>query len=278
MIRSLALAAAAAALLTGSASAASPWKAFKITKQAGPISASLSGERQGESYGGHFRNLELVVKNGSKTVYSHPYCNPERCSFGTQHGLKLQNVWGGSLDEVIVSNYTGGAHCCFQTLVVLVDGPRAGKTLSVDWGDLGYHGEVHDGTFEFVSGDDRFAYEFTSYAGSGFPLAVAAINPAGTAFTDVTTTRLDLVRKDAASYWKPYLSDRGKGPNANDVRGVFAAWCADEYTLGLGATCQTELASGVKAGYLNGVGTWPSGPKFASALKKFLRQTGYITS
>ena len=277
MIRLLALAATAAAVLTGSASAASPWKPYTITKQAGPISVSLSGERQPESYGADFRDLQLVVKDGSKTVYDHPYCNPERCSFGTQHGLKLQNVWGGSLDEVIVSNYTGGAHCCFQTLVVLVDGPRAGKTVSADWGDIGYQGQVHDGTFDFVSADDRFSYEFTSFAGSGFPMMVEAINPAGTAFTDVTKTRLDLVRKDAASYWKSYLADRGTGPN-DDARGVFAAWCADEYTLGLGAMCQTELASGVKAGYLNGFPGWPRGPKFATALEKFLRQTGYITS
>ena len=77
--------------------------------------------------------------------------------------------------EVVVDLYWGGAHCCFYTVVFRYD--PAAKTYvraSHLWGDtpprlreLG-----PDGRLEFVSGDDRFAYAFTSFADSAFPVQV----------------------------------------------------------------------------------------------------------
>jgi hypothetical protein len=277
MIRALLTAAIAAACLVGGAQAAPvPWKTVTITRQAGPISAVLTVQRQKQQYGGYIsRNAELVVKNGGKTVFSKPICAPERCGQAATQALKLENVYGGSLDEAVVSIFTGGAHCCFEDLIILVDGPHAGKLVARNWGDPAFYGQRHDGTFEFVSADDRFAYEFTSYAGSGMPVQVWSLDPAGH-FVDVTKSRLDLVRSDAKVWYHYYTRDRGTADS--DVRGVFAAWCADEYTLGLGSTCATELTSGVKAGYLNGDSIWPKNQGFEKALTKALTKWGYITS
>ncbi len=213
-----------------------------------------------------------MVKNGGRTVFSRSLCTPERCSPGSRHTLKLENVWGGSLAEALVELFSGGAHCCFQSLVVLVDGAHPGRLLFHDWGDPGYRGERHDGTFSFVSADDRFAYAFTSFAGSGLPVQVWTIDPAGR-FADVTSSRLDLVGSDAKLWWRVYLGQRGK-PDA-DVRGVIAAWCADEYRLGLASACDGELATALKAGYLDGPALWPKNQKFVAALKRSLAKWGY---
>jgi len=267
----------AAAALAGGAGAATPpaaWTTVTTERQAGPVTAVLSIDRRLGKFGSYdYRKLTLVVKNGGKTVFSRStLCTPERCSPGSQHTLKLQNVWGSSLDEAVVSLYTGGAHCCFQNLIVLPDGARPGRLLFHDWGDPGYRGQAHDGGFDFISADDRFAYAFTSFAGSGLPVQVWTIDPAGK-FIDVTASRLDLVRSDAKVWWRAYTSQRGK-PDA-DIRGVLAAWCADEYRLGLQGACTTELSSALAAGYLNGPSIWPRNAAFVAALKKSLGKWSY---
>jgi hypothetical protein len=274
MIRVLVSALVATAVLTASAAASpSAWKASSIERRAGPVSATFSYERRLLGGAGfEYRKLKLVVENGGTTVFDGPLCNPATCSLNEQYSLKLQNVAGGPLDEVVVDSYSGGAHCCFLSNVVLVDGPHAGRMLFRDWGDPGYRGELHNGVFDFVSADDRFAYAFTSFAGSGLPVQVWAIDAAGR-FANVTSTRLDLVRADAKQFWTSYVS--GRGGTEADVRGVVAAWCADEYLLGLKATCDSELAAGLAKGYLNGPIDWPRNAKFVKALKRSLLKWGY---
>ena len=101
------------------------------------------------------------------------------------------------------------------------------------------------------------------------------IDPAG-AFSDVTQTRLDLVRKDAAQWWKAYTSERGRV--GSDVRGVLGAWCADEYRLGRKAACEAVLASALAHGYLRGPSIWPENAKFVVLLHKELAAWGYPSS
>ena len=158
---------------------------------------------------------------------------------------------------------------------MLVDGAHAGRVVVHNWGDPGFRGEVHDGVFAFVSADDRFAYAFTSFAGSALPLQVWAIDASGR-LADVTSTRLDLVRDDARRVWQAYVGQRGK--TAADVRGVVAAWCADEYRLGQGPACRGRARTSRAAGYLDGPGSWPAGAAFVKALKNSLARWGYSSA
>ena len=64
----------------------------------------------------------------------------------------------------------------------------------------------------------------------------------------------------------------------SDVRGVVSAWCADEYLLGQKQACNTELASALPKGYLNGSGFWPSGARFVAALQSSLAKWGYLST
>ena len=60
-----------------------------------------------------------------------------------------------------------------------------------------------------------------------------------------------------------------------DVRGVLGAWCADEYLLGQGLECESELKSGLAKGYLKGPTLWPQNEKFVALLHKQLHAWGY---
>jgi hypothetical protein len=276
--RLLAVAAIAAVIVAPAASAAtpSPWTNVVLQKSRAGVAATLTFQRRKESFGAYsFRDMQLVVKNAGKVVYDHDLCSLDRCGIASKHILSLQNVWGDSVPEALVDFYTGGAHCCFETLIVLADGPHPGRAVFHDWGNPGYEIQHHDGEPTIVSADDRFAYAFTSFAGSGLPVQVWTINPNGV-LTNVTRTRPDLIKKDALVWWHAYVGQRGK--KDSDIRGVLAAWCADEYLLGQGPDCASEVASAVKRHYVSGLGLWPGGPKFAAFLHRSLSKWGYLKS
>src|SRR5262249_7807327 len=147
------------------------------------------------------------------------------------------------------------------------DGPHRGRLLDKLWGDPGYEGQLHDGRYEFITADDRFAYAFTAFAASGLPMQVFTIDQAGN-LVDVTRPRPDLVRDDLKQWWQAYVSERGK-PDG-DVRGVLGAWCADQYLLGARATCTKELRRALARGWLKGPNIWPQNSAYVAALSKEL--------
>jgi hypothetical protein len=267
---------AAAELLALPAAAAAPqWKTLTVTRHAGPVSAVMTVQRRARGPGfADYRKLRLVVKVSGKTVVDRLLCANLRCSPGSHHQLGLENVWGGPLDEVVMSVYTGGAHCCFESLIALVDGPFRGRLLDKVWGDPGYEGQRVGGRYQFVTADDRFAYAFTAFAASGLPVQVLTIDPNGR-FQDVTQSRLDLVRDDLTQWWGAYVDQRGK--TDGDVRGVLAAWCADEVRLGEKAACTAELGKALSRGWLRGPSVWPQNRAYIAAVLKMLAKWGYVS-
>jgi len=267
-----------AALLCGPAAAAAPapWVPVVVQKHSGRVQAELTVERQRSSFGNYdYRKLHLRATLDGKTVFDQGLCSPQTCGIATEHTLTLRNVWGDSVPEVLLDSYSGGAHCCFGTTVVFLDGPRAGRTVFKLWGDPGYRLVNRAGTTAFESADDRFAYEFTSFAGSGLPIEVLTLDPNG-AFQNVTKSWPGLVRADAKQWWQAYVSQRGK-PDA-DVRGVVAAWCADEYLLAAGTACESELTRALAKGYLKGPTIWPQNARFVALLHRQLAKWAYSPS
>ena len=277
MIRAV-LAVALAAVLCGPAAAAKPgpWVPVVVHRDSGRVAAVLTVERQRTSYGVYdYRKLRLRVTLDGKAVFDQGLCGANDCGIATQHTLSVRNVWGDGVPEVLLDTYSGGAHCCFGTYVVFLDGTRAGHSVFQLWGDPGYRLETHAGTTVFVSADDRFAYEFTSFAGSGLPIEAFALDANG-AFQNVTKSWPGLIRTDAKQWWKAYVSQRGK--TGADVRGVVGAWCADEYLLGRRQVCESELTSALAKGYLKGPTIWPQNGKFVALLHKQLSKWSYSVS
>ena len=179
--------------------------------------------------------------------------------------------------NVVISLYTGGAHCCSIAQVFTYGAATRRYTMiQRDFGDPGFLVKDlgHNGQREFVTADDRFAYTFTDYAASGMPLQILALR--GTRFTDVTSSYPALVRTDAARYLSVY-KQLAKSRYQDSV-GVIAAWAADECTLGKSTTALAYVKAQAKAGHLNsGFGAGDSGQKFVTKLERFLRRQGYLS-
>lgn len=199
----------------------------------------------------------------------------------TRFGLDLpQAIKARDLDangepEVIVDFYTGGAHCCSFSRLYRYTGSTY-VSLRHLWGDMDYrlNDLDRDRMAEFVSADDRFAYVFTAYASSAFPIQIWDYG-AGK-MTDVTRHYPAQIRKDAASLWKGYLEQRAS--NYPDVRGILAAWLADEYLLGRQAQGWAKMRDLNRQGVFRGIAgddIWAQGDAYLARLKKFLRKNGY---
>jgi len=189
--------------------------------------------------------------------------------------LTIRDLDGDGEPEVLVDLYTGGAHCCFYTVILRFDG-RSYRGSVAFWGDPGHdlRDLDRDGRPEFVTADDRFAYEFTSYAASFLPIQVRSYDH-GT-LTDVTSRFPALVRADAAYLWGEYQS--GRKNRENDMRGALAAWLADEYRLGRAEQGWKQIEAAYRRGELSAPRVdpiWPAGRKYVHALRAFLVKTGY---
>jgi hypothetical protein len=90
--------------------------------------------------------------------------------------------------EVILSTYSGGAHCCSRTRVLTADsnGERW-QSVDLGWRDGGVLSARDmdlDGRVEFLTSDNRFLYRFSSYAGSVAPVQIHRL--VGLRFQDAT--------------------------------------------------------------------------------------------
>jgi hypothetical protein len=259
-------------LAPGSAPADTRSKHVSIHRSKGAIAATLSYDvlRTGD-----FRDVRLTVVRQGRTVIDRRVCGGQRCNpfeghvAGGSFALTLRNMWGSREPEALVTMWTGYAHCCFQIEVGLIDDDGKGQVLFHHFGNVPWQGQWHQGRYEFVTGDDRFAYVFDCFACSAFPMQVFAIGTLGHALVDVTRTRPDLVRANAARWWKVWVKHR---PQA---LGFLGAWCADEYLLGDKENCEAVLASSLKHGYLRGAPGWPEDHGFINLLHKKLAAWGY---
>ena len=282
LIAAVMAAATAMLLLPAAAPAATPKHS---SAQGDSVAAQLDWLKLGPYRYGHAR---LTIVRDGVAVLDHPTvapiclggpcprsddAQPEAAASG-QGALTVADLDGDGEPEVIVDLYTGGAHCCSYSRVYRYD-PATGTytdTLHL-WGDPGYRLEdvSGDGKPEFVSADDRFAYAFTDYAASGLPIQIFAY--AGGAFTDVTRAYPALIAADAAQWLGVYRRERRRhGPK--DLKGIVAAYVADEYLLGDGAPGEALLRAAKRRGDLGGFGG--SATRFTARLHRFLRHNGYI--
>jgi hypothetical protein len=89
----------------------------------------------------------------------------------------------------------------------------------------------------------------------------------------VTRAYPALIAADAAQWLGVYQRERRRhGPK--DLKGIVAAYVADEYLLGDGATGEALLRAAKRRGDLGGFGG--SATKFIARLHRFLRHNGYI--
>ncbi len=209
--------------------------------------------------------------------------------------LKVLDLDRDAEPEVHLGNFSGGAHCCFSSLVYRYQpgapGTQGSYALTTHpWGngafdladlDLGQDGGS-EAVPEWISRDDRFAYAFAAYAASFYPIQIWRYGEGS--FTDVSRDYPKQVYSDAYSLWLRYrelrqelplpepsqtITDQTEGQvYLSVIRSVLAAYMADKYMLGQEADGWQRLEQ---------LYPWSDHPAFITELKHHLRSTGYIT-
>jgi hypothetical protein len=241
--------------------------------RSGEVEATLSYQPRAD-YG--YRST-LTIRVGDAILHEQPVVGrrcKSRCFPFKYKGpaLYVGDMNGDSEREVIVRLFTGGAHCCFIGQVF----ERSDGRYHLSQRDFGNPAIVVEdvdgnGTIEIKTGDDRFAYAFTSYAGTRFPLQIFKVEHGR--FVDRSRAYSPVLRAEARRLWSEYQRWRGRG---GDLRGVFAAWAADAARLGRRGKVRRELFRGVERGWLSPVSGQAGGHGFRGKLWRLLGRIGYL--
>jgi hypothetical protein len=238
--RSLALLGALVAGLLAAAPASAN-DAGSVTHAAGDTSATLEWDRA--DYGIGNPRLHVVRAGVRYDITIADVCQ-EGCILVADDAstkpadsmVKVADLDGDGEPEVLVDSFSGGAHCCFTTRVLTFNGTGYTPT-DIEWRDVSYHltDADGDGRPELVGADPVFSGAFTAYAASAFPPMVLQVERGAT--VDVTRRFPALIRADA----KARLRDLRKARKGDEVRGILAAYVADQYLLGRGAKGTAEV-------------------------------------
>jgi len=132
--------------------------------------------------------------------------------------------------EVVVSFYTGGAHCCSSTSVVTSNADGSEWTVvdvgEFDGGPLLAVDLDGDGTYEFETRDNAFLYAFACYACSEAPLQVLALKDG-----EIEDVSEDPRFKPAHAAW---LKNMIHGVPEQEVNGFLAGYVGEKIRLGEG--------------------------------------------
>jgi hypothetical protein len=185
--------------------------------------------------------------------------------------LSVRNLDGVGPPEVVLHSYSGGVHCCFATQIF-----TGTHRVKKQWGHLGVPAlrDVDgDGRPEFHGVDTAFAYAFSSFGQSRFPVKVWSY--AGGAIHDVTGSFPAEVEADMADQYADYRRARSER-DPGTVRSALAAYAADGYSLGQGDAAMEVVLAAVSAGETEATKRDPSEyPDYYESLRTLLRKLGY---
>lgn len=248
--------------------------AISQTSHSGSVTATFT-------FAGAYSGERLTIARAGSVVYDRPVssklcagaCGPGSLA-GERSSVHVLSLEPGGNPDVVLDLESGGAHCCWIVQVFSYDPARAAYVRSErNFGDVGERVADlgHNRHLEFLSADDSFAYAFTDFAASGFPIQILSFSQRR--FHDITRSFPKLIAADAGR-WRRLFEGMAR-QHYRDSVGVISAWAADEELLGHGALVSSYLAGQAKAGHLHsafGVG----GQAFVWQLKAFLRQHGYL--
>jgi hypothetical protein len=186
--------------------------------------------------------------------------------------VRVRDLDGDHEPEVLVDAYSGGAHCCERTRVYSFDGSGYAFTVH-QWGNQDYalRDPDRDGRPELVSADDRFAYAFSAYAFSVFPVRIYVER--GGRLLERTRDYPGAVRRDLRRTHALYRGARGfKGSE-------LAAYVADLHQLGRHADARRAVRRALRRGELrrhHRTDLGPFGRAYVRRLTAILRSGGYL--
>ena len=112
-----------------------------------------------------------------------------------------RDINGDGLPDLVASNWSGGAHCCYSTTAYSV-GAQLTTLLSLNTGDCGpgaFEDLDGDGVREFSTCDTGWQYQYCSFAYSPFPTVVYAYDAARREYRVATPRFARTLQKQVAS-------------------------------------------------------------------------------
>lgn len=175
------------------------------------------------------------------------YKNKEIASSSFDGWIDTMNVYdfnGDGKKTVLISSYTGGAHCCVMLFIGIMENGKFFIHDTLFLGNAWYNIEdtEKDGTLEIQTGTDMFAYAFTNYAETRFPPRVYRIKK--NKFKDVTkdypeivNAYIDELKTDLKEFTKNGFECMGKeedtfNTDAGSVKTILAAITACYHSIG----------------------------------------------
>jgi hypothetical protein len=243
------------------------------TAEQGNVRAELSYEKVATEGLPQVKNMRLKISRAGTVVlnqapidneYDRPLVDFTNSTNNGEESFAVRDLDGDKEPEVVVDFYTGGAHCCTYSLIYRwVPNQNRYEPINHPWGNVGYTLKDldRDGRPEFESADNRFAYAFASYAGSGMPIQIWKYEKGQ--MTDVTRRYPKLVYADATRWWQVYNEAKSRD---GEVKGILAAYLATKYLLGQ----QQDGWQRVQQIYGGS-----DRQDFFNNLRQFLKETGY---
>jgi hypothetical protein len=242
------------------------------TLTSGPIKVVVDAQKSGDQDSSEYTlNYEVFYNNVQKFK--------AKVSTWMMGTLELKDIDQDAVPEVIVSTYSGGAHCCTN---FTIHGSLQGQPITTETGPLNSDGGEFkdldgDGKQAFRTVDNSFLYAFDSYAGSFAPTRIYQYK-AGK-LVNVTRKYPKVLRAHAS---RMYQTLRENQKEMRSTNGVLAGYVAQKILLGeyqqgwdlMLANYNRKSEWGLEI-YKDDkvVGKYPN---FPTALKAFLINTGYL--
>ncbi|MCP2015591.1 hypothetical protein L1280_002759 [Deinococcus sp. HSC-46F16] len=200
----------------------------------GTLTVTVTPRAEGNIEG----EARAVVRNGNRTVLT---------VSGWNVAAELQPLRPGGLPELVLSTFSGGAHCCSAYYAFTQDAGRVENLAIIDGGNYGlrFVDLNRDGTKELLFASDRLAYYDWPYAVSPALLTVLAWD--GVRLADRTHAYTYVPAQEAARNLGDLLAGLGKNADLTNLKARLGGYYANMILAGQGAQAEEVLRARVFA-------------------------------
>lgn len=203
------------------------------------LQVKVVGEKSGESSA--YSKITGTDKTGAAFSFdigkdNKPEDQASAESFAREefHQAGIAKLTKDGQSQIVVTEFTGGAHCCTNTWFINRPAGAAAWSMvegeTLDGGGYGVEDVDGDGALELTSVDNRFLYAFDSYAASFAPLRISRLQDGK--ITDVTD--LPEMKQRLAQDLAGLEFSAKTNPEFWKANGYLVAWVASKIRLGQG--------------------------------------------
>ncbi len=260
-------------------------RAHTVTLKEGTLGVRIRVNKPMKNDVSGLMTVSGMIEN--KAVFSFVLGETDESPWGMSAGL-LRLDPNSDYPQIVLTRYTGGAHCCTRTWIVTKPFKSSTWQLldtgSLDGTGFGFHDLDGNGVLELASVDNEFLYAFDTYASSYAPSQYRALR--GLELIDISDSSVanHALRQDLAA-----MEFQAKLEPENWRRhGFLAAWVAAKIRLGQGEEAWSTMlenfdvtTQSVQIECANGLdielcpASMQQSVPFPQALAEFLTTTGY---